>query len=425
MNGSPIAGRAAWFLASNVTNAGISFLTMIFLARILSPIEYGVLAIFFTFNTVLTSLMTMSLDGSVSVAYFKRTTEELRLHVSSSIAIIAIIFIGSTLLVTFFAIHLASWFHLTIKWLLLGLACAAAQAIINIKLSLWMVKGAAIRYAIFQIAQSVMLACLTFAMIFDLAMNWESRAWALVITTFLFFCGSVFMMVKDGECSRSISISEMRLALRFGVPLIPHTCGALLFTSADRFVVNGVLGPATTGLYQLAAQIGSIVMVGTDSINKAFSPWLYRHLSSATDTTRRFIVKLTYLYFFAAITVSALFFIVPWNIASFFGGESYSEAGVLVPFFILGHCIGGMYFMVVNYIFYTGRTGLLSAATMISGVIGLAAIFGLVGHVGVIGAGIAFVISKAVHFLFTWLISARVFPMPWLLRQWSDKGVAS
>ncbi len=388
---------------------------MILLARVLSPIEYGVLAIFFTFNAVLTSLMSLSLDGSVSVAYFKRTPQELRFHVSTSIAIIAIIFAVLTAMFIIFAAPLASWLHLSMKWLLLGLACAAAQAIVNIKLALLMVKGAAMRYAIFQIAQSVILAGLTSVMIFSFTMGWESRAWALVGTTLLFCCCSVFMMVKDGECAAKISASEMRLALSFGVPLIPHTCGALLFTSADRFVVNAVLGPAATGLYQLAAQVGSIIMVGTDAINKAFSPWLYRHLNNSTDATRRKIVKLTYFYFLSGLILSAVFFIVPWNLASFFGGSNYSDAGPLVPFFILGHCIGGMYFMVVNYIFYSGRTGYLSAATLISGLIGLAIVFIFLGQIGVLGAGVAFVVSKTLHFLFTWFISSRIYPMPWLL----------
>lgn len=421
MSANPIAGRTIWFLVSNVINAGISFLTMILLARVLSPTEYGVLAIFFTFTTVLTPLIGLSLEGSISVAYFKRTVEDLRIHVSSSIALITIIFAGLSLMTVLFSAPLASWIHLTIKWLLLGLVCALGQAMVNIKLALWMVKGAAKRYAFFQIVQSVMLASLTAAMIIYVAKNWESRAWALVATTCLFGCGSVFMMVRDGECSRKVSAFEMGLALRFGVPLIPHICGALLFTSADRFVVNGVLGPAATGLHQLAAQIGSIVMVGTDAINKAFSPWLYRHLSDSTDATLRKIVKLTYLYFIAAIAVSTLFFMIPLNIASIFGGSNYSDAGPIVPFFILGHCIGGMYFMVVNYIFYTGRTGYLSAATLISGMIGLTAVFVLVGKIGLLGAGIAFVISKSVHFLLTWLISSRIFPMPWLLRHPSNK----
>ncbi len=417
MSANPIAGRTIWFLVSNVVNAGISFVTMILLSRVLSPTDYGVLAIFFTFTTVLTPLIGLSLEGSISVEYFKRTVEELRIHVSSCIALIAIIFAGLSLMAILFSAQLASWLHLAIKWLLLGLVCSLGQAIVNFKLALWMVKGAAKRYAFFQIVQSAMLASLTAVMIIYAEKDWESRAWALVVTTFLFGCGSLFMMIRDGECSRKVCTFEMRLALRFGVPLIPHTCGALLFTSADRFVVNGLLGPAATGLHQLAAQIGSIVMVGTDAINKAFAPWLYSHLSDSTHVTLRNIVKLTYLYFIAAIAVSTLFFMIPLNIASIFGGSNYSDSGPLVPFFILGHCIGGMYYMVVNYIFYTGRTGYLSAATLISGLIGIGAGYFLVGQVGLIGAGIAFAISKLTHFLLTWLISARVYPMPWLLRQ--------
>ena len=425
MSDTPIAGRAIWFFVSNVVNAGISFLTMILLARVLSPVEYGVLAIFFTFTAVLTPLIGLSLEGSVSVAYFKSTAKELCLHVSSCITIIVIILASSTSMFILFAEPLASWLHLTIKWLLLGLVCAAAQAIVNIKLTLWMVKGKATRYAIFQIVQTVMLASLTAAMIFGVAVGWESRAWALVVTTIAFGFVSVIMMLKEGECSRKFSASEMKLALRFGVPLIPHVCGAQLFTSADRFVVNGLLGPAAAGLYQLAAQVGSIIMVATDAINKAFSPWLYRHLGNATDNERRKIVKITYLYFVVALILSAIFFIIPWNIAELFGGINYYDAGPLVPYFILGHCIGGMYFMVVNYIFYTGRTGHLSVATLMSGLIGIGTGYVLVDHIGLIGAAIAFVVSKLTHFLLTWLISARAFPMPWLLKQPSPKGSAN
>lgn len=422
MKAVPIAGSAIWFFLANVLNAGISFLTMIWLARVLSPSEYGVLAIFFTFSSVVTPLIGLSLDGSISVAYFKRTTEELRLHVSSSITLIAIIFAGLVLMVILLAGPMETLLHLSKKWLLLGLVCAAGQVTVNIKLALWMVKGEATRYALFQVLQSLMLVTLTAALIFGFEMDWQSRAWALVITSLIFGCVSIFLMFTSGEFSLKFSVSEMRLGLHFGVPLIPHISGAILFTSADRFVVNGLLGPAATGLHQLAAQVGSIVMIATDAINKAFSPWLYRNLGDTTDAALRKIVKLTYFYYVVALAVSALFFMCPWNIASIFGGPNYSDAGPLIPFFILGHCIGGMYFMVVNYIFYTGRTGYLSAATLISGLIGIAICYVLIGQIGLLGAGVAFVISKLIHFLLTWLISASIFPMPWLLWRPSLKG---
>jgi O-antigen/teichoic acid export membrane protein len=415
MSTTPVAGRAIWFFVSNVVNAGITFMTMILLARILSPTEYGVLAIFFTFTAVLTSLIGLSLDGSISVAYFKRSAEEVSSHVSSSLALIAITFVGLTVLIFLLAQPLTTFLNLPIEWLIFGLVCSAAQAVVNIKLTLWMVKGAATRYATFQIMQSIMLAGLTAAMIFGVSMTWESRACALVVTNFITACISVLMLIKDGECSKKIYTSEMRLALRFGVPLLPHMCGILLFSSADRFIVNGLLGPAATGQYQLAAQIGLIVLVGIDAINKAFSPWLYNHLGDATDANRRYIVKLTYLYFAGAIIVSAMFFLLPWNIASLFGGEKYSDAGTLVPYFILGQCLGGMYYMVVNYIFYTGRTGYLSVTTLISGLIGIVSCYTLIDKIGLIGAAIAFVISKIIHFMLTWIISARIFPMPWRL----------
>jgi O-antigen/teichoic acid export membrane protein len=406
--------RTIWFLVSNVVNAGISFLSMIFLARVLSPTEYGTLAIFFTSTAVLTSLVAVSVDGSVSIAYFRRSREELRVHISSGIALIFMVSASAALMVILYSAELTAWLHLPFEWLLLGLACAVAQAIINIKLVLWMVMGAARRYAAFQIGQGLVLACITTALVLGADIGWKSRATALVVTNGIFLLVAIYMIIRDDECVRAFSFKELRYALNFGVPLLPHICGALLFSSADRFLVNSLLGATATGLYQLAAQIGSIVMIVTDAVNKAFSPWLYLHLEEATDSMRRKIVGFTYVYFLIVLLVSLFFFMVPWNLAEYFGGRVYASAGLLVPLFILGHCIGGMYFMVVNYIFYVGRTVYLSVATLVSGLVGLGVAYVLISYVGVVGAGVAFVVGKSIHFILTWIISARIYPMPWM-----------
>lgn len=408
--------RAIWFMVSNVTNAGVTFLTMILLARALTPQQYGSLAIYLTFSGIATSVLSFSLDGSVSVSYFKRTTEELRIHVSSCIVMIGVFLLALCATVVFISKVFGISLYLEPLWILIGLICGAAQAIINIKLALWMVKGEAIHYALFQVSQTFIIACVTLAFVYYSEMGWESRAWAQILITLIFGFIVIWMMLRDGETGKKISINEMRRGAKFGVPLIPHVCGAILFTSADRLLVNSLLGSAATGLYQLAAQIGSIVMVGTDAINKAFAPWLYRHLEHTTDQIKRKIVVLTYCYFGFALALSAIFFMVPLNFALMFGGKEYLNAGALVPIFILGQCIGGMYFMVVNYIFYVGNTRYLSVATLTSGIVGIMSAYVLIGHFGLIGAAIAFPISRLFHFLTTWLISSRLYPMPWLLK---------
>src|SRR5690606_41322800 len=72
-----------------------------------------------------------------------------------------------------------------------------------------------------------------------------------------------------------------------------------------------------------------------------------------------------------------------------------------------------MYLMVTNYIFYSRRTGLLSAATITSGLINLLLLVLLIKLLGLSGAAISFTIAMGVRFLLTWWVAQKRHPMPW------------
>jgi O-antigen/teichoic acid export membrane protein len=72
-----------------------------------------------------------------------------------------------------------------------------------------------------------------------------------------------------------------------------------------------------------------------------------------------------------------------------------------------------MYLMVTNYIFYSKRTGLLSIASISSGILNLVLLIILVRIFGLEGAAIAFAISMGIRFLLTWWIAHKRHPMPW------------
>ena len=81
---------------------------------------------------------------------------------------------------------------------------------------------------------------------------------------------------------------------------------------------------------------------------------------------------------------------------------------------MLGQVFNGMYLMVTNYIFFSKRTGLLSIATMFSGVVNLVLLLILIRQFGLEGAAYAFCISMGLRFLLTWFVAQKRHPMPWL-----------
>ena len=94
-------------------------------------------------------------------------------------------------------------------------------------------------------------------------------------------------------------------------------------------------------------------------------------------------------------------------------GQKYAQASEVIGWLALGQGFGGMYLMVTNYIFYSKRTGMLSVATISSGLINIALLYILVRNYGIKGAAIAFCMSMLIRFLLVWWIANRQHPMPW------------
>jgi O-antigen/teichoic acid export membrane protein len=94
-------------------------------------------------------------------------------------------------------------------------------------------------------------------------------------------------------------------------------------------------------------------------------------------------------------------------------GEEYARAGEVFGWLALGHGFQGMYHMVSSYIFFSKKTGVLSIASISSGILNLILLVVLVRVLGSEGASIAFAISMGIRFLLTWYIAHKQHSMPW------------
>jgi Na+-driven multidrug efflux pump len=73
-----------------------------------------------------------------------------------------------------------------------------------------------------------------------------------------------------------------------------------------------------------------------------------------------------------------------------------------------------MYLIVVQFIFYEKKTHLLSMVSIASALLHAGICYYFVQVYGAIGAAYATTVSYLISFLMTWVLSARVYKMPWL-----------
>lgn len=166
-----------------------------------------------------------------------------------------------------------------------------------------------------------------------------------------------------------------------------------------------------------AMQIGMVMIALVEPLNKALAPWLFRQLARNDEAVRRMIVRRTYGLFVALALVGVVLAAAAWLLFERLVGAAYAEARPLVPWMVAGFVLQGMYYAVVNYLFFAERTGRLSATSSTVAVVGVGVSTLLTSQWGLVGAAVSFTINNALLLLLVWAVAAASVPMPWRLRR--------
>lgn len=407
---------AGIYLVSNILNAVIPFILLPILTRYLNPSEYGEVAMFQTLLGALGAFIGMTFVGAANRKFYDSNINktEMTAFIGSCIQL-TVIFSTFVFLVLFiFQDKLSEWLSLQPGYILFAVVVSFCTVIINLRLGQWQIRKKAFKYGALQISQSLLNMVLSLLLVVVLLKGAEGRINAQILTSLVFVAIALLLLKKDNLLNvftwRKDYLTEV---LRFGIPLMPHIAGGFLLTTVDRFVINREIGLAEAGIYMVAVQLTAAIGIVFDAINKAYVPWLFEKLTADNLQQKQKIVKLTYVWFSLIITGVVLAFFIGPPIVVFIAGEQYAEAGKVIGWLALGQGFQGMYLMVTNYIFYSKRTGLLSFASISSGILNLVLLIVLVRFFGLEGAAIAFAISMGIRFLLTWWIAQKRHPMPW------------
>ncbi|MEJ6066176.1 oligosaccharide flippase family protein [Psychrobacter sp. 16-Bac2893] len=411
-----LVSGAGIYLVSNILNAVIPFILLPILTRYLNPSEYGKVAMFQTLLGALGAFVGATFVGAVNRKFYDPNIDktEMAEFIGSCIQLIFIFSIFVFLVLFVFQDKFSEWLSLEPSYVLFVVIVSFCMVIINLRLGQWQIRKKAFKYGVLQISQSLLNMLLSLLLVVVLLKGAEGRINAQIIASTVFAVIALVLLKKDNLLHvftwRKDYLSEV---LKFGVPLMPHIAGGFLLTTVDRFVINKEIGLAEAGIYMVAVQLTAAIGIVFDAINKAYVPWLFEKLTADDLQQKQKIVKLTYVWFGLIMAGVILSFWVGPLLVVLIAGEQYAEAGKVVGWLALGQGFQGMYLMVTHYIFYSKRTGLLSFASISSGILNLVLLILLVRVFGLEGAAVAFATSMGIRFLLTWWIAQKRHPMPW------------
>tara|TARA_R110002049_G_scaffold295113_4_gene482281 strand:+ start:5151 stop:6401 length:1251 start_codon:yes stop_codon:yes gene_type:complete len=406
------ARTALIYAGTSALASGIPILLMPLLTRVLPPEDYGRIALFLLGMNFLTVMTGVGLNGAMSVKYFREDIDFPR-YAGTCIWIVAGLSVVYLLAAPLYLGPLSNVMEIGSSVLLLMVLAASANAVILIRLAIWQVKYQAGYFGGLRITQASLDVGFSLLLVLVLYWGWQGRVFGASIA----FLGAgtlcLISLARDGLLVARPDRAYLRDALMFGIPLMPHLVAGLLLTLADRFLVANLLSVEAAGVYMVAVQIGLALNLIVVSVNQTFAPWLMRQLSAEDAIRDMRIVRVTYLYM-AALLVTALVLGQLARIAlGLLAGEAYQDAAVVIPLITLGIAASGGYYMVTNYIFYAGKTALLSVLTTVVGTASVGMSYLLIARFGILGAGMGVALAQTVMFLGTWGLAQYCRPMPW------------
>jgi O-antigen/teichoic acid export membrane protein len=408
---SELTRPAAIYFLANVLSSAIPLLLLPVLTRILSPADFGLVAMFSTIQVFLFPVVGLGTKGFVTRQFFGQRGE-VPSYLTTCLVITAA---NATCLVVVFWFTRSALVEVTglpVAWLFVAILAAAAQFVIALCLSFWQASGQAIRVGILEVLQAAMNAGLSLLLVVGARFGWEGRTTGQVAGILLAAALSLLLLARARHLGRP-GLTQARAALAFGLPLVPHGVAGATLVVADRLLIANLIDLEHAGLYTAAVQVALGIGLVIHAFNRAYTPWLYRELSGVdTEERRRWVVRQSYGYF---VVLALLGFAVaaasPW--IAMLLGETFKASATLIPYLVAGIVMTGMYNVLAGYLMFSRRTGELSAITILSAALSVVASVLLIRLNGLAGAAQAFVLTQAVLLLMTWWRAHRAYPMPW------------
>ncbi|HEY8082333.1 MAG TPA: oligosaccharide flippase family protein [Solirubrobacterales bacterium] len=203
----------------------------------------------------------------------------------------------------------------------------------------------------------------------------------------------------------------LRRMLRFGLPTMPAELSLYALNFVDRIIIVRTVGLAEAGLYSLAVKFAQGVNILVRGFQLAWPPLAYSIRDD--DEARNAYARVVTLF----VAGCAFFVVGMWLFSRWFARifaapeffDSYEAVGLISTAVTLY----ALYMVQLVILGRTGRTEFNFPATITALVVNVALNLILVPSMGIVGAGIALLVSYIVVVALMYGFTQRLFPVPY------------
>ncbi|VEA64238.1 Polysaccharide biosynthesis protein [Serratia plymuthica] len=364
---------AAALSIGDILGKVIGFIILPYLTAHLGASGYGALTLYLSVIQMLIIFISFSGQGLLPVKYMQEgegsslvfRRDNITLALASSVLLVAIFYVVT--LVANISVSFSDGF--------LVVLASLAQALNFINLSHLRISQTYKVAAIGQFLLSAFNVLFTIALFELIAATPGQRLIAIAASFFsiqLAYEFFVYKKIKGERTALQPVRQRYKEIINYGVSLLPHHGSYWIKSSIDRFFIAHYMSTAVVGVYGLAFQLTSIVMLFFGVINQAFQPFIYRKLK---EKDFRGVELIQYGYTGLVIVACMIyFFIMPFVFPYLFKAE-FNQAIYYFNILLPGTAFLSIYYIFTHSLFYYRKNKMISIITMGSMVTHLIGIF--------------------------------------------------
>lgn len=415
---SPLLRNIFIYALSDGLTKAMPFLVFPIVAYYLSAEDFGRVNNFQVLLGIIVPFIGLSTNAYFSVDYYKKQQDPKMIY-NQILYFIFFIFLIVSIVVLLSISQINRWTGLPSFWILIALITALFRPLKGVFLSKIRVEEKAKYFGIFNFSNALLSSFLVVLFVVVLGFGWQGRLWSIVITSIISGIIGVYFGVKYIGKLRKIELNYWKSFILFGLPLLPHTLALWVKTAFAKIFITDSIGLAENGVYSFAISINAIFLLFATAFFSAFSPYMYKKLSSTAIKEEIYLIKkdivkkvYMFLVFYAFILIIGYF--VLYFIIHHFFLEKYGESLSFLPYLLGYNLFNAAYISLASLVYYTKTTKFLGILTIITAFLNIVLLFVLIPVLGTIGAPIATLIVSIFTLILIYFYSNKVFPMPWL-----------
>lgn len=405
------------YVLLGVLKKSIPFLLLPIIARYLSPNDFGYISVFTTSLAFLGPFVHFQMGSYVVINYYEKPKTFTRQLLSNIIIVSFVVAVLLTVLIIPFSQYFSEVLSIPV-WMILALP--ATCYVVNVGAQNMLIqrnKEKPFVYGAFSITETLITLGTTLLLVAYLGFGWQGRVFPIMCIPFVFFFIHIYHLRKQGLFSFRVDFNILKDTLLYSFPLVPTVFGISAINMADRYFIQIIEGEYELGVYSIGYTFGMIISFMTSAFEMAFVPFIYKILSNkdALETNKVRLVQFTYLYLVVILGLALVFSYASYVLIDFgFLPESYVESKEFIFWVAMGYVFWAMMNIVGVYIALVKKTKYIFYTLMFGVSTNMVLNYVLIKQLGAIGAAYSTAATFLITLIVYWIISYRVYPMPWL-----------